>query len=142
MLAKTEANMSIVLGRRAAALIVLVAVGCVNRSTIARTGGSGVSIERGTRVTADELSRYAGGQSLMEALERVRPTLLVVRGARPSVSVDGAPPADQSILSSIPASDVFEVRLVRSGSAESVPAIRANGDVVVGDLLLVLTRKR
>lgn len=134
--------MSIALGRCAAALVVLVSVGCVNRSTIARTRAPGISVEHSTRVTADELSRYAGGQSLMEALQRVRPTLLAVRGGRPSVSVDGAPPTDQSILKSISASDVFEVRLVRPGSSESIPAVRANGEVVVGDLLLVLTRKR
>ena len=128
--------------RHGAALLLLVSVACVNRSTASRAERRGVSAESNARVTAAELSRYAAGQSLMEALRRLRPDFLVGRGARPAVSVDGAAAGDQSILISIPASEVFEVRLVKAGSPESRSTIHPNGDVVVSDLIVVRTRKR
>jgi hypothetical protein len=142
MLAKTEANMSIGSRRSAAAILTLVSVACMNRSTVSRTRQPGVAEDRSTRVTAAELSRYAPGHSLMEALRMLRPGFLVRRGERPMVSVDGAPAGDQSILGAIPVSDVFEVRLVKPGSVESRATIRPNGHTAVADLLLVVTRKR
>jgi hypothetical protein len=140
MLAKTGANMSIA-SRRSAALLTLVSVACMNRSTVSRTEQPGAADDRSTRVTAAELSHYAQGHSLMDALRMLRPGFLVGRGERPMVSVDGAAAGDQSILSAIPVSEVFEVRLVKAGSSESRPTIRPNGATVVGDVLLVLTRK-
>lgn len=140
MLAENGANMS--LGLRRAAPFLLLLTACINRTTVSRAERRGVADERSTRVTAAELSRYADGQSLMEALQRLRPGFLVGRSRQPMVSVDGTAAGDQSILNSIPASDVFEVRLVKAGSSENMSAIRPNGDVIVGDLLLVLTRKR
>ena len=125
--------------RHQAALLLLVAVACVNASRAERRG---VSAESNARVTAAELSRYADGQSLMEALRRLRPFFLVGRGSPPAVSVDGGAAVDQSILSTIRASEVFEVRLVKAGSPESRSTVRPNGDVVVGDLIVVRTRKR
>ena len=134
--------MSIGWRRRATALAALLSVGCVNPSMYSSTERTGASDERSTRVTAAELTRYAEGRSLMEALQRLRPGFLVARGARPLVSIDGASAGDQSVLSTIPVADVFEVRLVKAASLEARPSIRPNGDVVTGDLLLVLTRKR
>ena len=134
--------MSIGSRRSAAAFLTLVSVACMNRSTVSRTGQPGGADDRSTRVTAAELSRYAVGHSLMEALRILRPGFLVGRGERPMVSVDGAAAGDQSILSAIPASVVFEVRLVKAGSSESRPTIRPNGDTVVAALLLVVTRKQ
>lgn len=134
--------MSIGSRRGAAAFLTLVSVACMNRSTVSRTGQPGVAEDRSTRVTAAELSHYAPGHSLMEALRMLRPGFLVRRGERPMVSVDGAPAGDQSILGAIPVSDVFEVRLVKPGSVESRATIRPNGDTAVADLLLVVTRKR
>ena len=127
--------------RHRAALLLLVTVACVNRSTV-RAERRGVPAESNAEVTAAELSRYANGQSLMEALRRLRPVLLVGRGTPPAVSVDGAAAVDQSILSSIRASEVFDVRLVKAGSPESRSTIHPNGDIVITDLILVRTRKR
>jgi hypothetical protein len=78
----------------------------------------------------------------MEALRMLRPGFLIGRGQRPMVSIDGAAAGDQSILNAIPVSEVDEVRLVKAGSSESRPTIRPNGDTVVADILLVVTRKR
>ena len=128
--------------RRAAVLLFLLPGACVNRSTISQGEQRAVPDDRSTRVTAAELSRYAGGQSLLEALRRLRPTFLDSRGSHPMVTVDGSAAGDQSILSTIPVSHVFEVRLVKAGSPGSMPIVRPNGDVVVGDLILVLTRKQ
>jgi hypothetical protein len=64
-------------------------------------------------VTAEKLGRLGRTGSLREALELVRPTMLVVRGAPPMVSVDGGPLTDLSVLRSIPTSIVRDVRLVR-----------------------------
>lgn len=128
--------------RHHAALLLLVSVACVSRSPASRADGRGVSVESNARVTAVELSRYADGQSLLEALRRLRPVFLVGRGSPPAVSVDGSPAGDQSILDLIRASEVFEVRLVKAGSPESRSVVRSNGDVVVSDLIVVRTRKR
>ena len=128
--------------RHRAALLLLVSVACVNRSPASREDRRGVSAESNASVTAVELSRYAEGQSLLEALRRLRPALLVGRGTPPAVSVDGAVASDQSILSLIRASDVFEVRLVKAGSPDSRSIVLPNGDVVVSDLIVVRTRKR
>ena len=128
--------------RGAAAFLTLVSVACMNPSTMSRTGQPGVAEDRSTRVTAAELSHYAPGKSLTEALQMLRPGFLFRRGERPMVFVDGAPAGDQSILDAIPVSDVVEVRLVKPGSVESRAVIRPNGHTVVADLLLVVTRKR
>ena len=133
--------MSIASWRSAAALLTLVSVACMNRSTVRQTKLAGAPDDRSTRVSAAELAHYAQGHTLMQALQMLRPFFLVVRGEQPMVSVDGAAASDQSILRTIPASEVFEVRLVKAGSSESRPTIRPNGDTVVADLLLV-TRKR
>jgi hypothetical protein len=142
MLAKTEANMSIGSRRSAAALLTLLSVACMNRSSVSRTEPVRLAGDFSTRVTAEELSHYAQGHSLMEALRMLRPRFLSGRGELLMVSVDGAPASDQSILSTIRVSDVLEVRLVKAGSIESRATIRPNGEIVVGDFLLVVTRKR
>ena len=134
--------MSIGSRRSAAAFLTLVSVACMNHSTVSRTEPRRVADDFSTRVTAAELSHYAPGSSLMEALRMLRPRFLSGRGEQPMVSVDGAPAGDQSILSAIRVSDVLEVRLVKAGSYENRPTIRPNGEIVVADLLLVVTRKR
>ena len=134
--------MSIGSRRSAAAFLTLVSVACMNHSTASRTEPRRVADDFSTRVTAAELSHYAPGSSLMEALRMLRPRFLSGRGEQPMVSVDGAPAGDQSILSAIRVSDVLEVRLVKAGSYENRPTIRPNGEIVVADLLLVVTRKR
>jgi hypothetical protein len=91
-------------------------------------------------VTSQELDRIGRQISLMEALERVRPSMLVSRGTRaPWVSVDGFPLAELAFLRTIPASSVREVRLRRSSSSVGQPGIARNGDVIVGDVIAVAT---
>ena len=127
---------------RAMVLATLLVTGCARASMQSPAGRQAVFDDRSTRVTAAELSRYAEGRSLMEALQRLRPGFLTVRGAQPLVSVDGAAAGDQSLLNVIPVAEVFEVRLVKATSLEGRASIRPNGDVITGDILLVLTRKR
>jgi hypothetical protein len=67
--------------------------------------------------------------------------MLVSRGGTtPRVSVDGSPPADLSLLRTIEASAVREVRLQRASSSVGHAAIAVNGDVIVGDVIVVMTR--
>ena len=89
-------------------------------------------------VTAKELNQVRQG-SLLDALARVRPSMLRSRGNTPWVSVDGAPPAEISFLRTIQASAVREVRLERSSGSVSRAAIVPTGGVIMGDLLVVTT---
>jgi hypothetical protein len=78
----------------------------------------------------------------MDALQQLRPYWLAARGAPPLVSVDGSAPADLASLRLIPVSTVYEVRLQRASSGVGRSTIMPNGDVIVGDVIVVLTRKR
>jgi hypothetical protein len=116
------------------------AAGCSTRGLTVRSstrephGASGYTV-----VTAAELARIGRQGSLMDALERLRPSMLASRGATPLVSVDGSPASDLSSLRMIGASDVREVRLHRASSSVGRSAVLRNGDVVVGDLIVVTT---
>lgn len=117
------------------------AVGCAThpvrtpRSSEMTSGASASTV-----VTTQELAGIIRQGSLMEALERLRPFMLVSRGTTPWVSVDGAPPAELSLLRTIPASDVREVRLLRSSSSVGHVITAPNGDVIVADVIVVTTR--
>ena len=116
------------------------ATGCSTRGLTARSStreSKGAS--EYTVVTAAELARTAQKGSLMDALERLRPSMLTSRGGTPLVSVDGAPASDLASLRMIGASDVLEVRLHRASSSVGRSAVLPNGDVVVGDLIVVTT---
>jgi hypothetical protein len=73
----------------------------------------------------------------MEALRALRPWVGPGRIDRLTVSVDGAPATDVTVLNTIRASDVLDVTLVRGAGAR----IRQNGDVVAGDALVVRIRR-
>ena len=89
-----------------------------------------------------ELARYPA-LSLYEALEAARPLWMLNRGKPLGVSVDDAPPTNIDMLRLIPATDVEEVRMLRSFSEARVrPTVLPGGQVVYRDLLVVLTRKR
>jgi hypothetical protein len=92
-----------------------------------------------TFVTSRELSRMAG--TLLDALRRTRPLMLGSRGTPTFVSVDGAPPADLSVLSTIPASIVREVRLLRASSNAGRVVLSADGRAITGDIIAVSTRE-
>lgn len=92
-----------------------------------------------TVVTAQELTGIIRQGSLMDALQRLRPFMLASRGTTPWVSIDGAPPAELSLLRTIPASEVREVRLLRSSSSVGHVITAPNGDVIVADLIVVTT---
>ena len=92
-----------------------------------------------TVVTAQEFAQIVPQGSLMDALERLRPFMLVSRGTTPRVSVDGSPPAELSLLRMIPSSAVREVRLQRSSSSVGHAIVAPNGDVIVGDVIVVAT---
>jgi hypothetical protein len=125
------------LARRAmtALAVASLAAGCavrpvVSSSSSAATHGAATD----DMVTAKELNQVRQG-SLLDALARVRPSMLRVRGNTPWVSVDGAPPAEISFLRTIQASAVREVHLERVSNAAIIPT----GGVIVGDLLVVTT---
>jgi hypothetical protein len=60
----------------------------------------------------------------------------------PLVSVDGSPATDVSILRTLSASDVKEVRLVHGTSGAGRPTVLTNGEVMSGgDVIVVLTRR-
>lgn len=91
-------------------------------------------------VTEQELSRTGRGGSLMDALARIRPSMLHSRGTGvPSVSVDGGPPGELALLRTISASLVREVRLQRLSSSVGQPVVSPNGDITLGDILVVTT---
>ena len=126
-----------------AALVLCVgvlAVGCATHAP--RTASwkeATVDGSASTMVTAQELARLGRGGSLMDALERLRPVMLTGRGAVPWVSVDGSPLGELALLRSIQASAVREVRLQRASSSVSHPVVAPNGDVIVGDVIVVTT---
>ena len=119
---------------------VSLAAGCATvggpsrRSDEVQVGASASAV-----VTAQELGRLMTQGSLLDALERLRPYMLTSRGTKPLVSVDGSPPSELSLLHMIPASAVREVRLLRSSSSIGHATIAPNGDVIVGDVILVST---
>jgi hypothetical protein len=115
--------------------------GCVTSHRAGMVGPSRSSTASDA-VIASELTQGGLGQSLLAALQAVRPGFLTRRGTAPLVSIDGGPSADQSVLRMIPVGDVQEVRLVRSFAGAVRSSLLPNGDVVVGDVLLVVTRRR
>jgi hypothetical protein len=115
------------------------AAGCSTRGLTRRSAREPHSASGYAVVTAAELVRVARQGSLMDALERLRPSMLTSRGATPLVSVDGSPASDLSSLRMIGTSDVREVRLQRASSSGGRSAVLPNGDVVVGDLIVVTT---
>ena len=95
----------------------------------------------GDAVTGSEL-RAEPESSLLTALEAVRPHFLRSRGSTPAVSIDGSPPTtDLSVLRWIQVGEVREVRLVRGAGRSGVAAVQPDGSIVVGDLILVTTRR-
>ena len=129
---------------RSAATVATVAaltVGCATRALRmpSSNGGSG-GASASTVLTAKELARMEGRGSLLDALARLRPFMLVSRGTTaPRVSVDGAPPGELAVLGTIPAAMVREVRLQRLSASVGQPAIGVNGEIVVGDIIVVTT---
>jgi hypothetical protein len=91
-------------------------------------------------LSAEDLARYSAASHLSDALERVRPALM--RTNNLLVSVGGSAPTELSILSTIAVAEVAEVRLVRASTSAGISSIRSNGDVLVGDVLLVVLRKQ
>ena len=120
--------------RWAAVAAAVAAAGCAThpvrtpRSSDVTSGASASTV-----VTAQELAGIAVQGSLMHALERLRPFMLSSRGSTPWVSLDGSPPAELSLLQTIPASAVREVRLLRSSSSVGHVITAPNGDVIVAD---------
>ena len=89
-------------------------------------------------VTGADLARGAtGGESLWNALQRVRPLFLASRRSVKMVSIDGSPVVELSVLHSVLVTEVAEVRLVRASSSITRAAVVPNGQIVTGDVLMV-----
>ena len=128
--------------RRAATALAVagLATGCATRTVKTPTSNDATTGGTATVLTAHELSRLASQGSLMDALERLRPSMLVSRGtAPPWVSIDGSPLGELSLLRTIAASMVREVRLQRASSGAGRPVIAPNGGVIIGDVIAVTT---
>jgi hypothetical protein len=125
-------------GRVVTVLAVVGSTACHTRASLPVPTRSSVSPS--SVVTWQAFGRIVRQGTLLEALERLRPSMLVARGGRlPLVSVDGAPPTDLSLLRTIPASVVSEVRLQRASSSVGHSRILPNGDTIVGDVIVVTT---
>jgi hypothetical protein len=116
------------------------AAGCVART--ASPLNATANLTPGTLVMAQELAGTPQQGSLMDALQRLRPGWLQSRGGAPMVSVDGAVATELSSLRLISVSIVRQVRFERSSSSVGRATIAPNGDVVVGDLIVVTTGRR
>jgi hypothetical protein len=115
-------------------------VACATGSGPARRSGDATDTAASISVvTRDELVRFGEHRTLMDALERLRPSMLGLSGRPPRVSLDGSPPAELSLLRTISVSQVREVRLQRASSSVGHSAIASNGAVVVGDVIVVTT---
>jgi hypothetical protein len=89
-------------------------------------------------VTEAELVREVRGEeTLLRALQRLRPLFLRQSRSVPLVSIDGSPPVELSVLETIRVAEVTEVRMLRASSSVSIVGITPNGRVVVGDVILV-----
>lgn len=118
--------------------IPVLAAGCASNST--RTAShSKATGSSSTVLTAQELTRTGTHDSIMDALERLRPLMLVGRAATPWVSIDGSPPLELSVLRTIQSDTVREVRLQRISSSVGPTLVTPNGSVIAGGDLIVVT---
>jgi hypothetical protein len=124
-----------------AAIVATFATSCTSASRMGSTVEGNPPVGSSSDViTTSELKRLDPGLSVMDAVEHARPWFLHPRGSVSMVSIDGSPATDASVLQMILAGDVKEVRLLRGGGSGPA-AIRRDGSVVVGDVILVVTRK-
>jgi len=93
-------------------------------------------------IASTELQRLSPGLSMMDAVEHARPWFLRPRGSVSTVSIDYSPPADLAVLRTITVGDVREVRLLRAAGRSGPAAIRSDGTVALGDVILVITTSR
>lgn len=92
-------------------------------------------------IRISELERLDPALPLLDAITVARPFFLRARGSTSMVSVDNAPPTDQSVLRLIPVSEVREIRLLRAISPNSPVAMQADGMLQHGNVILVLTHR-
>jgi hypothetical protein len=131
------------LARRVPSLLAIagLAAGCATHSAETRRPSETASSSASVVVTGQGLARLVRQGSLMDALQQLRPSWLATRGTPPLVSVDGSTPTELSYLRLIPVSTVHEVRLQRASSSVGRSMIMPNGDVIVGDVIVVSTRR-
>ncbi len=92
-------------------------------------------------VSAAELSGDGQNDTVLAALRRVRSDFFNPHGLAPlGVSIDGRPPEDISILEMIRVSEIEDVRLERN-AVTVAPRLTTTGKFVVGDVLMVRTRR-
>ena len=89
-------------------------------------------------ITTTELRRLDPALSVMEAVEHARPWFLHPRGSVSMVSIDNSPPTSAAILQRIYVGDVKEIRLLRAAGRSAPVAMRPDGTVAVGDVILVV----
>jgi hypothetical protein len=128
---------------RRATIIIAVVGSTTNCATTAVRPSGQASPEPSSSqaVSAAELSRDGQNDTVLAALRRVRPGFFMMRGSTSlAVSIDGGSPEDLSILETMRVSTIEDVRLER-GATSVAPRITTSGAVIVGDVLLVRTRR-
>ena len=96
--------------------IASLATGCSHASGLPRPREA-TTRASSTVITTAEIARVGLRGTVQDAVERIRPTWLLSRGAAPLVSIDGTAVGDLSTLRMIPLAEVLEVRLDRSSSS-------------------------
>ena len=91
-------------------------------------------------VTAADLFADGWDATVLDALRRYRPLFLRSRGVVPMVTIDGAPPANLSILETLTVSAICDVRLLRASTSREFVALTSASGVVSGDVLYVRMR--
>jgi hypothetical protein len=128
---------------RRATILIAVAGSASDCAMTAGRPSSQPSSESSSReaVSAADLSREGRNDTVLAALRRVRPEFFTMRGSTPlAVSIDGGPPEDVSILETMRVSTIEGVSVER-GASSVAPRITTWGAVVVGEVLLVRTRR-
>lgn len=120
-----------------ALMVATITTGCATTSAIqSARDAEGASSDV---ITTAELKRLDPGLSMIEVVEHARPWFLYPRGSTSTVSIDDGPPAELSVLRMIRVGGVREVRLLRAAGKSAPAAIRSNGTVEVGNVILVRT---
>ena len=124
------------------AISLIVLTGCTGRTASPAPMAISVSAPSSGYlvISRPEILRAAAGKSVMAVIQELRPTWLAARGGDLSTSVDGAPPTDLSLLASVRAADVAEIRLIRASHAAARMRLTDRGAVVSADMITVLTR--
>lgn len=127
--------------RRVAILFAVVGSAACTTTAVRPSNQTGSRSFNRQTVSAADLSRDGQDDTVLAALRRERPEFFNPRGFAPlAVSIDGGAPMELSILESMRVSTIQDVSLERGASSVG-PRLTTTGAVIVGDVLVVRTRR-